>query len=82
MKLTEEEMIKIYACLAFCYHDLEHGFDAGFLGVRHVLQPGLDDNSELEKLMMKFYCEIKNEKILDKIDDAIEVLKKMRMTNF
>lgn len=73
MKLTREEMIKIYACLAFCYHDLESGgLDANLLGVRHVIRPGLDDNSELEKLMMKFYCEIKNEEILDKIDNVIE----------
>lgn len=73
MKLTEDEMIKIYACLAFCYNDLEHGgLDAHLLRVRHAIQPGLDDNSQWEKLMMKFYCEIKNEKILDKIDNAIE----------
>lgn len=77
MKLTEEEMIKIYACLATFHHDINKALESETMS--HVFDVvydndlKLDDNLfDLEKLKMRFYCEIKNEKILDKIDNAIE----------
>lgn len=80
MKLTENEMIKIYACLASFHHDLYKGSEPETISHAYNVVYEFEKNDldfedrliDLEKLMMKFYCEIKNEKILDKIDNAID----------
>lgn len=82
MKLSQDEMIKVYACLALCLKENEKGLDSTLPYSDNDYEDELDsfdsivfpkdDIVEFEKLVMKFYCEIKDEKILDRIDDIVE----------
>lgn len=73
MKLSQDEMIKVYACLSVCFEDLYKGLDSRLLSLKDLLVPDRDDDNQvLYNLMMKFYCEIDDQNILDKIDDIVE----------
>lgn len=73
MKLTQDEMIKVYACLSVCFEDLSKGLDSRLLSLKDLLVPDRDDDNQvLYDLMMKFYCEIDDQNVLDKIDDIVE----------